>query len=341
MLLKVNKDLPNAKKGEPLTNMVISTFPEMCLFTTNILQQKHDCDMLAHLEITYRNPQDDSQRTLEVPLLPDPRTLAPLSVLLNQSPTKAYEMPELYSAWFSKCFGFDVVFAYIGDSTRLVYGNVAPNAAIRNPQMKKKQTASWLSALASSVPSMLLSSDGKEQHEDFKIAFSDCSPYLVVSRTSLENVSARLPDGIEMDITKFRPNIIVSGSREAFEEDFWAELELSGECKTNLQLTSNCVRCASVTVDYETGEFGKGPASQVLKKMQSDRRVDQGVNYRPVFGRYGFLKKRLGNDLSEDATIVNVGDQVQVTKRNEKRTSLLWPGFGSTPKDDLYPVSVH
>lgn len=58
------------------------------------------------------------------------------------------------------------------------------------------------------------------------ITFADMAPYLVVTEESLHDVSARLAEGVEMDITKFRPNIVLSGSTEPWEEDFWGGLKI-------------------------------------------------------------------------------------------------------------------
>jgi glycine hydroxymethyltransferase len=154
------------------------------------------------------------------------------------------------------------------------------------------------------------------QHED-RITFADCAPYLVISETSVDNVSARLPDGEEMDRTKFRPNIVVSGAGEAFEEDFWGALTVNAGLEhgsSRLLLTGNCVRCQSLNVDYETGKMGTGESGAVLKKLMKDRRVDTGAKYSPVFGRYAFLEPK-GEGIS-----LRVGDEVLVSEKGTKRS---------------------
>lgn len=106
--------------------------------------------------------------------------------------------------------------------------------------------------------------------------------------------------------------------------------------EVTLQLTANCVRCTSLTVDHETGKFGTGPGGNVLKLLQKDRRIDMGHKYSPVFGRYGFLNHetvRAGRQFE-----ISVGDEVEITKRNQERTVLMWPGLGQTKKDDHFPV---
>ena len=65
-----------------------------------------------------------------------------------------------------------------------------------------------------------------------------------------------------------------------------------------------------------------GESGKVLKKLQSDRRVDSGAKYSPVFGRYSFLH---GN---HEGDVISVGDEAVVTRRNDKRTVFDWPGLG-------------
>jgi len=113
---------------------------------------------------------------------------------------------------------------------------------------------------------------------------------------------------------KFRPNIVVAPSAdseelEAFEEDFWGEMEVGG---TKVVLTANCGRCRSVNVDFETGGHVENDR-QPLKKMMKDRCVDTGLKFSPVFGRYGFA-------VGEGEMVLSVGDEVTITKRNEERT---------------------
>lgn len=73
--------------------------------------------------------------------------------------------------------------------------------------------------------------------------------------------------------------------------------------------------------------------------------MDQGKRFGPVFGRYAFLPFGVesgggneGADAGMDEGLqVRVGDEVEVTRRNEKRTVWRWPGSGVSAKDDLWP----
>jgi glycine hydroxymethyltransferase len=165
-----------------------------------------------------------------------------------------------------------------------------------------------------------------KRHEA-RIGFADCAPFLVISQTSVEDVSGRLAGEEGVDVTKFRANIVVSGAERAFEEDFWAELEVSKnpesrdgdggvgvKGKVRLLLTGNCVRCSSLNVDFQTGKMGTGESGNVLKKLMKDRRVDRGAKFSPVFGRYSFLgREGVGGR-------IRVGDEVRVSRRAEEYT---------------------
>lgn len=299
---------------------------------------------------------------------------------MHQSPTLAYRMPDTFGEFFSNVFGFDVVLCYLGAGDaaqpRPVLGNVAPNAgsvnehrmALLEQRRRAREKKGWLGTVLGSwapgapgadenaedeQPGDLdeLMEDEKETRYD--LTFADCAPYLLASLTSLSDVAGRLPspEGANLDVARFRPNLVIAGAAEKWEEDFWGEVGvlpcegveagvkggMKGKKaqaeKCRFQLTANCVRCASLNVDYATGE----QTGTVLKSLQKDRRVDRGQRYAPVFGRYGFLDAggEEGNDGS--GVPVSVGDRVVVTRRNEERTQLRWPGMGGVEKGRWWP----
>jgi uncharacterized protein YcbX len=132
-----------------------------------------------------------------------------------------------------------------------------------------------------------------QKHTIVGRVFADCAPYLGVSEKSLHDISKRLPDDQPMDVRKYRPNIIISEADEAWEEDFWTEIQVMqptestgniGQRMVSLGLPHNCVRCCSVNVDFKEGKFATNESGKVLKLMQKDRRVDKGAKWSPVFG---------------------------------------------------------
>ncbi|KAL2365485.1 hypothetical protein RJZ56_001613 [Blastomyces dermatitidis] len=341
MLLKVQPD-------RSLKNMQVCHIQQMALFTTDVIFPgsksaegvvAEEGKVLVRYQAPIGHPDRDVVRELEIPLEPtDLVGLRFLEVDMYNSKTRAYDMGREYSDWFSECFGFEVVLAYLGGNRRPVLGDIPPNASAKKVKEKRaaaeSQSASsnrgsggWLTGITQSLPNFGndtgtgTPSSAKENNDDAGddewITFADMAAYLVVSETSLGDVSSRLPEGETMDVTKFRPNIVLSGAPEAYEEDFWGEVMVKDDIR--FILTANCARCVSINVDYDTGAPGSGESGTMLKKLMRDRRVDQGNKYSPIFGRYGFIDK------GSDGLYIGVGDEVVVSKRNEERTTFFWP----------------
>ncbi|KAI9704587.1 MAG: hypothetical protein M1820_005500 [Bogoriella megaspora] len=307
MLYKVNRD----DAGIKYVKMQVSQFPEMCLFHTDI-EHPDENDPWGKLFVTYSGIKPNSGReTIEVPLIPETGRLEVLKDMdLHHSPTNVHNMGEHYNKWFSKCFDFEVLFVYLGANRRKVLFPEANNT---------QENKSWMSTITSYLPSF-----GYDKIEK-NLTFSDVAPYLIVSKTSLRDVSGRLPDGEDMDITKFRPNVIVEGADEEWEEDYWSEITI-GDVK--LHLIHNCARCSSINIDYDTGKPGTGESGTILKKLMKDRRVDPGTKWSPIFGRYGFL------DPASEGQIVTVGDEATITNRNEERSI-----FGELPDSNIIEIT--
>ncbi|TVY35045.1 Mitochondrial amidoxime reducing component [Lachnellula subtilissima] len=298
MLLKDLEETPRK-----LQNMHVPAFPSMSLFHTEIRGDK--------LIVSYRSPgtADPTGETLEVPLEPSNlESLERLPINMHSSRTTAYNLGTECNKWFSDRFGFKVVLAYWGGNPRPVLGNLPGQPA--NQGRKKNIVVETVSRIP--VLRSLVGDD-----DDGIIAFNDCAPYLVINEKSVADVSTRLPEDMEMDHTKFRANIVVKGSNEAFEEDFWGELSFGDDSK--IILTGNCARCNSLNVDYNTGEAGKGKDGEILKLLQKDRRVDAGTKYSPVFGRYGFAGRE------SEGRVLSVGDEVLVSRKNDERTVFCKP----------------
>ncbi|KAF7136806.1 hypothetical protein CNMCM5793_006324 [Aspergillus hiratsukae] len=349
MLLKV---IPGENGASTLKNMHVPHFPEMALFTTDITYPDEENDEKGRVTVSYHPPEDKDNATktlqIEIPLQPDIRGLQKVSIEMHQSPTTGYDMGNPYNEWFSERFGYEVVLAYLGPHSRRVLGSFAPGKSPAHAAQVDKAVVStrslvglavltlvlngvrvsvwdWASGpreellrhwpgVAATVVAALLSwvllrMDKKGEEA---ITFADTAPYMLTSETSLDELSARFAGDERMDMTKFRPNIVVSGAATPFEEDFWAELRVGQAAR--LLLTANCVRCQSINVDYATGKMGTGETGSALKKLMKDRRVDKGAKYSPVFGRYVFL------DPGSDKVIVRVGDEVDVLRTMKERT---------------------
>ena len=310
MLIKVyagtEKPTPRSKShlNGNLENMTVTYYPELALFNQSINESA------GTFTVIY-NPPNGNSKSLDIPLEPEIGPLQRLKVTMHSSPAEAFKMDDRVNAWFSECTGHDVFLAYLGPNRRPVLGNLSPNVTSTASGTSK----SWMSSITSSLPSVVASKAPEDG-----ITFADLAAYLVVTEESLEDVSSRLKGNTKMDVTKFRPNIVLSGSKQAYEEDYWAAINIKSSTNASeseaaeIVLTQNCARCVSINIDYTTGQAGTGEAGTVLKKLMKDRRVDKGNKYSPIFGRYGFLKS------SEAGQTIAVGDEVQVSKVNKEHT---------------------
>jgi uncharacterized protein YcbX len=325
MLLE--EKLDQETKAKTFRNMHIAHDPAGALFFPTLNPPSSPDAKDGTIKVVFSPPKDSGKQeaTLTIPLEPSAEVLEEVEITMHKSPTKAYRMPAEYNDWFSSCFGYAVVLAYLGGNYRPILmstpsTSTSTSSSNADPSSNSNNAGSgWLSSMTSTAASYLPSLNAlnpQSQEKPKELTFSDCAPYLIVSQTSVEALSTRLPDDSKADITKFRPNIVVSGAASAWEEDFWAELttQRNGE-SVNFTAAHNCARCKSVNIDYETGAPGKGADGKLLSVMQRDRRVDPGMKYSPVFGRYCFL----GGE-GDEGREVRVGDEVLVGKANEERT---------------------
>lgn len=386
-------------KSGKLRKMQLSSFPECALFSQEMVdaddevvgkggaKHKHagsaGKDAGASVIVHYHPPEKKHDATpvdragaeknriimspvqpppLRIPLDPSIQSLHKLDVDLHGSHAQGYRMGDKYDAWFSACFGFDVVLVFIGDGQRKVLGETlktgvtvrSKKAADMTKTTRKNKEKSLASVTDKFWPLIALElvaalwlelmyalgirkkppPETKEDEKEPWLTFSDCAPFLVTAESSLRNVAARMSEGVDVPMYKFRPNIVVDGDgEEEWAEDYWGELTVrpgvsasasnaddvpslvdgsrasspasdidgartpgSGTATpVKLLLTSNCARCTSLNVDYKTGTRAAGELGELLGRLAKDRRVDPGTKYSPVFGRYAFLDQR-GSD---------------------------------------------
>ena len=131
-----------------------------------------------------------------------------------------------------------------------------------------------------------------------QIAFSDVSPYMILSQPSVDELNTRLDTPVKA--RNFRANIIISKCN-AFAEDSWDEVQIG---KAKLRGTWPCPRCIFVTINPETGI--KDSAEQPLATLNKYRILTEGtvcerLSKKPMFGRYFLI---------EDEDIISVGDKI-------------------------------
>ncbi|KAF3050974.1 hypothetical protein E8E11_010630 [Didymella keratinophila] len=292
-------------------NMTIGHFADMSQF---IQEFEHYGTNDAAIKVTYRAYGDEEKaKSIRIPLVPDTEKLENFHVDMHGSPTDAFNMGEKYSEWFTSCFGYTVALVYIGTQNKrpVIFEDMQPLKPDPLTVFFKKN----IPFLGKQVEKLM-----GLQTSDWKIKFQDCAPFLITSQTSLDDVSSRL-DGEKMDMVKFRPNIVIAGANDPWQEDYWGKITINQ--KTEMIMAHNCVRCKSINIDYNTGKPGVGPSGEVLKRLQKDRRIDIGAKWSPVFGRYTFWAPG-----APKSQLIKVGDRVNVTKVNEGYTIWSWPGLG-------------
>ncbi|XP_028676406.1 mitochondrial amidoxime-reducing component 1 [Erpetoichthys calabaricus] len=129
-----------------------------------------------------------------------------------------------------------------------------------------------------------------------KVMYPDCSPILLLSEASVEDLNGRLEK--KASVANFRPNIVVAGC-EPFAEDSWDELQIGS---IRLHRVMSCGRCIMTTVDPETGIIDRKQPLETLKSYrQCDPAEQQIYKTSPKFGQY----------YSVDTTgVLQVGDPV-------------------------------
>ena len=96
-------------------------------------------------------------------------------------------------------------------------------------------------------------------------------------------------------MTRFRSNIVIEGSSQAFAEDHWGKIQIGN---AEFFCPKKCARCKVITIDQEKGETLSG---EPLKALAGFRMVDRQVLF--------------GHNLQHDpksANTIKVGDSLTV-----------------------------
>uniref|UniRef100_A0A452VCE8 Mitochondrial amidoxime reducing component 1 n=1 Tax=Ursus maritimus TaxID=29073 RepID=A0A452VCE8_URSMA len=129
-----------------------------------------------------------------------------------------------------------------------------------------------------------------------QVAYSDASPFLILSEASLADLNSRLEKKVK--VTNFRPNIVISGCG-VYAEDSWDEL-LIGD--VILKRIMACSRCVLTTVDPDIGIMNRKEPLETLKSYRlCDPSEQKPYGKSPLFGQYFVL---------ESTGTIKVGDPV-------------------------------
>lgn len=126
-----------------------------------------------------------------------------------------------------------------------------------------------------------------------QVGFADAYPFLIISEESLADLNSRLDEPLPMN--RFRPNIVVCGADEPYDEDNWKVIRVGD---TAFDLVKACARCVTTTTDQATAVRGTEP----LWTLATYR---QGAKGAPLFGQ---------NAVHRSMGTIRVGDRVKVVE---------------------------
>jgi len=148
------------------------------------------------------------------------------------------------------------------------------------------------------------------ENKDDKPLYADGYPYMLLSQQSVEALNQKLNEndkagGLQVEETRFRPNIFVSGEFPAFNEDNWKFVKI-GESAVfrNVKL---CTRCNFTTVNPKTGT--KESNGEPLKTLKNFRSPEDAAE-KKAYGTSPFFGVNLG---LENVGEVKVGDSVWIS----------------------------
>jgi uncharacterized protein YcbX len=112
--------------------------------------------------------------------------------------------------------------------------------------------------------------------EERVVGFADAFPLLIIGQGSLDQLNQKLRTQGESPISmrRFRPNIVVAGSRP-HEEDEWEQIRIGA---VDVDVVKPCARCVITTVDIATGEAGKEPLRTLSRYRKRGSKVMFGQN---------------------------------------------------------------
>ncbi|MCB1955301.1 MAG: MOSC domain-containing protein [Rhodocyclaceae bacterium] len=131
-----------------------------------------------------------------------------------------------------------------------------------------------------------------------QVGFADGYPLLLTSESSLDWLRERCPSPIEM--TQFRPNIVVSGALPWAEDD-WQEIRIGG---LSFVLHSPCERCKFITLPPRSESFH--PLQQPLRTLIAHH---SDANRTPLFGH---------NLIARGEGVIEVGMPVEIVRMRSR-----------------------
>ena len=155
------------------------------------------------------------------------------------------------------------------------------------------------------------------------VSFADDFPLLLIGEASLYELNERIVNsngseqnesgegtGGRLQMNRFRPNLVVSGTA-SFEEDNWARVRIG---EVEFRVAKSCARCVVTTIDQVKGESG---GKEPLKTLATFRKAKD--IFPESFEGFGFGPNDVlfGENLIPelDGGTIAVGDEIAVLER--------------------------
>lgn len=137
----------------------------------------------------------------------------------------------------------------------------------------------WLSDYLQQSVSLVYMPDSTKRLVDKRYAisdtythFADGYPFMLIGEASLQELNQKA--GTNLDMNRFRPNIVVADTA-AQEEEQWHETQIGSGLYTGVK---PCTRCILTTINQTTGEKGKEPLRTLATYKKEGNRILFGQN---------------------------------------------------------------
>ena len=173
----------------------------------------------------------------------------------------------------------------------------------RGPAVVHDAGSAWFSAVLGRRASLVRMPDDVERSLDPRygrsgevVGFADAYPVLLTTEESLAEASSRAAQDLE--VARFRPNVVVRGAPSPFDEDDWRRVTLGA---APLRQAKRCDRCVMTTIDPASGARGPEPLRSFARYREEGGSVYFGIYLVP--------------DAVDDGATIRVGDPVSVVDR--------------------------
>jgi uncharacterized protein YcbX len=110
-------------------------------------------------------------------------------------------------------------------------------------------------------------------NSDHRVGFADAFPFLIASKASISRFSEDL--GYQVDMRRFRPNIVVEGVDEAYAEDTWQGIRVNG---MTFHIVKPCSRCVIPSINPDTLDKEKQVIQTLLDTRKQGKETFFGQN---------------------------------------------------------------